>query len=209
MLALLDAEYIVSPNIPPINRAVQVDFNHTGLGGTATMWNTEGESFDTEIISCAGPCTLSIPIPDGFNLVTIQIDMMDGYIDDLTVSLGPYSSYPTFLDDCNNNDVVDETDIEEGTSPDANGNWIPDECDGYIPEYTCGDANNDGTVNVSDAVAIINYVFVGGDPPLPLEAGDVNCDETCNVSDAVWIINYVFVGGNSPCDTSGDGEPDC
>ncbi len=75
--------------------------------------------------------------------------------------------------------------------------------------YDCGDANNDNDVNVSDAVRIINYVFAGGDPPDPMEAGDCNCDSICNVSDAVWIINYVFVGGNEPCDTNGDGEPDC
>jgi hypothetical protein len=77
------------------------------------------------------------------------------------------------------------------------------------PSYICGDANGDGIVNVSDAVWIINYVFVGGDPPDPLISGDANCDETVNVSDAVWIINYVFVGGNEPCDTTGDGIPDC
>jgi CubicO group peptidase (beta-lactamase class C family) len=80
---------------------------------------------------------------------------------------------------------------------------------GDICEYICGDANGDETVNVSDAVHIINYVFVGGDPPDPIESGDCNCDDTCNVSDAVWIINYVFVGGSEPCDTDGNGEPDC
>jgi hypothetical protein len=79
----------------------------------------------------------------------------------------------------------------------------------YIAYEACGDANGDADVNVSDAVSIINYVFVGGNPPEPLKVGDVNCDGTCNVSDAVWIINYVFVGGNVPCDTSGDGLPDC
>jgi hypothetical protein len=30
--------------------------------------------------------------------------------------------------------------------------------------FVCGDANGDASVNVSDAVYIINYVFVGGDP---------------------------------------------
>jgi Family of unknown function (DUF6345)/Dockerin type I domain len=78
-----------------------------------------------------------------------------------------------------------------------------------IASYQCGDANSDQIVNVSDAVWIINYVFVGGDPPNPIESGDCNCDDTCNVSDAVWIINYVFVGGNTPCDTNGDTQPDC
>ena len=61
----------------------------------------------------------------------------------------------------------------------------------------------------SDAVRIINYVFIGGEPPDPLESGEANCDGSVNVSDAVWIINYVFVGGNAPCDTDDDMIPDC
>jgi uncharacterized protein (TIGR02145 family) len=40
-------------------------------------------------------------------------------------------------------------------------------------EYVCGDANSDGAINVSDAVFIINYVFIGGSP-----APDPNCCET-------------------------------
>jgi hypothetical protein len=67
----------------------------------------------------------------------------------------------------------------------------------------CGDANNDGSVNVSDAVYIINFVFVGGSEPQPvLACGDANSDGTVNVSDAVMIINYVFVGGTQPGDCS-------
>lgn len=77
------------------------------------------------------------------------------------------------------------------------------------PEYLCGDANSDGAANVSDAVWVINYVFIGGQPPNPLARGEVNCDGSVNVSDAVWIINYVFIGGNMPCDPTGDGIPDC
>ena len=75
--------------------------------------------------------------------------------------------------------------------------------------YICGDANSDEGVNVSDAVWIINYVFIGGEPPDPLISGDANCDGSVNVSDAVWVINYVFIGGFEPCDTDGNGEPDC
>ncbi len=84
----------------------------------------------------------------------------------------------------------------------------------YPEVYLCGDANNDGAVNVSDAVWVINYVFVGGPEPDPFLSGEVNCDGAVNVSDAVWLINYVFVGGNDPCDSNpgspnGDGIPDC
>ncbi len=77
------------------------------------------------------------------------------------------------------------------------------------PIYICGDANSDGTVNVSDAVYVINYVFVGGNAPDPLAAGEANCDASVNVSDAVYIINYVFVGGSAPCDPDNNGIPNC
>jgi hypothetical protein len=65
-----------------------------------------------------------------------------------------------------------------------------------------GDANNDGAVNVGDAVYIIGYVFKGGPPPTPYPVcnGDANCDCACNVGDAVFVINYVFKGGPPPCD---------
>ncbi len=33
------------------------------------------------------------------------------------------------VDDCNRNSVADNVDIQQGTSPDANGNGIPDECE--------------------------------------------------------------------------------
>mgnify|MGYP006286932989 CR=1 FL=1 len=88
----------------------------------------------------------------------------------------------------------------------------PADQDVTIPEtvtYICGDANSDQSVDVSDAVFIINYAFAGGTAPDPLESGDVNCDDSVDVSDAVYIINYAFAGGNTPCDTDGDGNPDC
>ncbi len=72
----------------------------------------------------------------------------------------------------------------------------------------CGDGNKDGSVNVSDAVWIINYVFLGGEPPEPLCIGDANADGSVNISDAVWIINYVFIGGKPPHDSNGDGIVD-
>jgi C1A family cysteine protease len=61
-----------------------------------------------------------------------------------------------------------------------------------------GDANGDGNINSADVVYLINYLFVGGPAPEPLEAGDVNCDDTINSADVVYLINYLFVGGPPP-----------
>lgn len=77
---------------------------------------------------------------------------------------------------------------------DSNHNGIGDACD-----YVCGDANSDATVNISDAVYLIAYIFAGGLPPSPLLAGDSNCDSAVNISDAVYLIAYIFAGGQAPC----------
>ncbi len=65
--------------------------------------------------------------------------------------------------------------------------------------FACGDANQDLSVNVGDAVYMINYIFKGGPPPNPLEAGDVNCDTIGDVGDAVYLVNFVFRSGKEPC----------
>lgn len=69
-----------------------------------------------------------------------------------------------------------------------------------VPPYYYGDANSDKKVNISDAVMILNYIFIGGSPPDPWEAGDANCDSAVNVSDAVTIINYIFNSTPIPCE---------
>jgi hypothetical protein len=63
----------------------------------------------------------------------------------------------------------------------------------------CGDVNGDGLVNASDIVYLINYLFIGGPAPDPLQAGDVNLDGSVNASDVVYLINYLFIGGPPPC----------
>ncbi len=75
----------------------------------------------------------------------------------------------------------------------------------YGPEWSfttkthCGDVNKDGVINVSDAVCIINYVFIQGFPaPDPVCRADVNGDGSVNVSDAVALINFIFTPGSPP-----------
>jgi hypothetical protein len=157
--------------------------------------------------------TLSIRFQDNINLNRgyYQIDGCDGPWNDLW-------SYNSNSDDTTINWTVpmvseDSHEIFFKITDDLN-HVNPDSCTyswnfTYGSSYICGNANGDQSVNVSDAVYIINYVFVGGDPPDPLASGDANCDGSANVSDAVYIINYVFVGGNAPCDVDGDGELDC
>ncbi len=68
-----------------------------------------------------------------------------------------------------------------------------------VTVYLCGNANGDATVDISDAVYLIAYIFSGGSAPSPLLAGDANCDSTVDISDVVYLIAYIFSGGSAPC----------
>ncbi|NIP41716.1 MAG: hypothetical protein GWO41_12640 [candidate division Zixibacteria bacterium] len=106
--------------------------------------------------------------------------------------------------------TVSQTAVDQGTSTNyklKHGFWQIFATSGGPCQGECGDANDDASVNVSDAVWIVNYVFIGGSEPLPvLACGDANTDGSVNVSDAVWVINFVFVGGGPPS-TCSPGSP--
>jgi hypothetical protein len=61
-----------------------------------------------------------------------------------------------------------------------------------------GDANGDEVVDVADVVYLVNFLYRGGDPPVPIEAGDANCDGIVNVADVVYLVNYLYRGGDPP-----------
>jgi bacillopeptidase F len=61
-----------------------------------------------------------------------------------------------------------------------------------------GDADGSGTIDIADAVFLINYLFANGPAPSPLLAGDANCDGRVDIADVVFLINNLFVGGPQP-----------
>jgi len=71
--------------------------------------------------------------------------------------------------------------------------------------YSCGDVNDDGEVNLLDILYLISYVYVDppGPAPDPLQSGDVNGgDGAVNLLDILHLISFIY--GNPP----GPG-PDC
>ncbi len=64
--------------------------------------------------------------------------------------------------------------------------------------YICGDVNADGMIDIGDVVHLINYLFIDGPPPEPIEAGDANCDQVDDSGDVVHLINYLFIDGPPP-----------
>lgn len=61
-----------------------------------------------------------------------------------------------------------------------------------------GDVNEDGIINVSDVISLINYLFISGPAPDPSALGDPTGNCSIDVADVIYLINYLFVNGPEP-----------
>ncbi len=73
------------------------------------------------------------------------------------------------------------------------------------------DVNGDGLNDISDAVYVLAYQFLGGAPPRCEASADCNSDGTTDVSDPVYNLGFLFLGQEPPappypgCDFAGSG----
>jgi hypothetical protein len=61
-----------------------------------------------------------------------------------------------------------------------------------------GDAGGEGTVDLSDAVLTLNYLFVGGPEPSCLDSSDADDNGEVTVTDAIVVLQFLFLGGQPP-----------
>jgi hypothetical protein len=65
-------------------------------------------------------------------------------------------------------------------------------------DFLRGDSNSDGTVNISDAVHVLAWLFLGGEEPLCGDAVDMNDDTFVNIADPIRVLNFLFLGDAQP-----------
>ena len=73
----------------------------------------------------------------------------------------------------------------------------PGEIDGITaPQsfYRRGDVNADGTIGITDAIAVLGFLFLGMDDPACGAAMDVDADLAVGLADAVFLLGYLFDG---------------
>ena len=63
-------------------------------------------------------------------------------------------------------------------------------------EFFRGEVNDDGNLNIADAIALLTYLFPGkGGPPVAVvcdDAADANDDGSVNIADAISILSFLF-----------------
>jgi DNA-binding beta-propeller fold protein YncE len=72
-------------------------------------------------------------------------------------------------------------------------------CEVAFPRpFLRGDVEENGLLNISDAVSILSYLFNGGRAPACLEAADVDDKGDLNISDAISVLGFLFLSKPAP-----------
>jgi len=71
----------------------------------------------------------------------------------------------------------------------------PDECE---RRFRRGDTNADRSVDMSDAIFGLAFLFSGGEPPVCGQSLDANDDGERSISDIIYILGFLFVGQAAP-----------
>ncbi len=76
----------------------------------------------------------------------------------------------------------------------ANGYRYLSESKGFVR----GNMNGDDRADLSDAVGILGYLFLGSAPPVCFDAADVDDDGDIAITDAIYLLSHLFLGGAPP-----------
>lgn len=64
--------------------------------------------------------------------------------------------------------------------------------------FVRGDADSNGTLELSDGIRILNFLFLGRAAPNCMDAADADDNGTTELTDAVRIFGWLFTGGPAP-----------
>ncbi len=84
-----------------------------------------------------------------------------------------------------------------------------------IARFRRGDVTADARVDISDAVSVLNFLFLGGGAPVCRDSADANNDSALDLTDPILILTRLFTGASTTViptpgiyDCGTDPEPD-
>jgi hypothetical protein len=75
-----------------------------------------------------------------------------------------------------------------------------EDCTLAAAAFLRGDADSSASLEITDALAILGFLFLGADEPGCVEAADADGSGVVNIADAVYVLSYLFLGGFRPVD---------
>jgi len=97
----------------------------------------------------------------------------------------------------------------EASAIDLIARWIDEGAPRSAECAMRGDVDRSQIVDLSDAVRILNYLFVGGAPIWCLSVADANANGEIDLADPVFILNYLFLGGEPLAELTAEDIHEC
>jgi hypothetical protein len=67
-----------------------------------------------------------------------------------------------------------------------------------VPRFVRGNIHGQGDIDISDAVSVLNYLFLGSEAPPCLNAADGDGSGSIVLTDAIYLLDFLFLGGPAP-----------
>jgi hypothetical protein len=98
---------------------------------------------------------------------------------------------------------IELTAVSRGRDNDVGRNWRSSASTGGTPGrsdgvFSRGDANSDDRFDLTDALFIVNWLFLAGPTPGCIDSADVDDSARVDVTDAVVLLNFLFLSGPMP-----------
>ena len=89
------------------------------------------------------------------------------------------------------------------------GRWIDEGAREFGETFLRGDVDHSGDIDITDAIRLLGYLFLGDPPPPCRPAADSDADGKLNLTDAINILSFLFLGGPGFADLSTEEQITC
>ncbi|MBN1443859.1 MAG: hypothetical protein JXA90_14205 [Planctomycetes bacterium] len=94
--------------------------------------------------------------------------------------------------------TVDDNLVCEDLADDATCSQVIVVRPGGAPIFHRGDADDNGSLQLTDAIRILGWLYLGGAIPPCLDAADADNSGQIQLTDAIRILQYLYLGGQPP-----------
>lgn len=172
-------------------------FQHTEIVDPAANGGRHGAV--TAVVLCLSECDTTLPL-ESESLVlraTAEVDLEE--IAAPGDAIGPYAARPIPTSELGlvgsaqpvKTAVVVDGETVATQVVGAELSWIGAEPHRFVR----GEINDDESVDISDPIYLLDYLFQGGPPLACRKAGDTNDDGSLDISDPTYLLNFLFLGG--------------
>jgi hypothetical protein len=222
-----------SDNSSPVLESCTIVFNSAGEGGgilssdsslfsprvvNTIIWGNLHDSITYETTGCLtsrDPHFLRDGSFDTHRFVTVEITGELCELPDFVTSPPDYRlQYDSPAIDAGYSVDAPKTDFEGNPRPCGLGIDIgayelqASACTGAAREFLRGDADGDAMVFISDPIAILLHLYLGGEMAPCLDAADVDDSGSHDIADAIYLLHFLFLGGPPPAEPFGACGPD-